>query len=99
MSTIETLPSLVGFCTLTPDGQLGFYGQDKKFVLDAKLTKTFIDYNRRYLMAYLHNPAQGNFRLAIIHRTQEKRPWGSDTLLLEKHIVRPANPLPVEKRA
>jgi hypothetical protein len=93
MSTIETLPGLVGFCTLTPEGQLGFYDQDKKFVLDAKLTKTFFDYNRRYLMAYLQNPAQGNFRLAIIHRTQEKRPWGSDTLLLEKHIVRRLYPV------
>ena len=93
MNTIETFPGLVGFYTLTPEGQLGFYGQDKKFVLDAKLTKTFIDYNRRYLMAYLQNPAQGNFRLAIIHRTQEKRPWGSDTLLLEKHIVRRLYPV------
>jgi hypothetical protein len=93
MSTIETLPGLVGFYTLTPEGQLGFYNQDKKFVLDAKLTKTFIDYNGRYLMAYLQNPAQGNFRLAIIHRTQEKRPWGSDTLLLETHIVRRLYPV------
>ena len=93
MSTIETFPGLVGFYTLTPEGQLGFYGQDKKFVLDAKLTTTFIDYNGRYLMAYLQNPAQGNFRLAIIHRTQEKRPWGSDTLLLEKHIVRRLYPV------
>jgi hypothetical protein len=93
MNTIETFPGLVGFYTLTPEGQLGFYGQDKKFVLDAKLTKTFIDYNGRYLMAYLQNPAQGNFRLAIIHRTQEKRPWGSDTLLLEKHIIRRLYPV------
>ena len=93
MNTIETFPGLVGFYTLTPEGQLGFYGQDKKFVLDAKLTKTFFDYNRRYLMTYLQNPEQGNFRLAIIHRTQEKRPWGSDTLWLEKHIVRRLYPV------
>ena len=93
MSTVETFPGLVGFYTLTPEGRLGFYDQDKKFVIDAKLTKNFADYNGRYLMAYLQNPAQGNFRLAIIHRTQEKRPWGSDTLLLEKHIVRRLYPV------
>jgi hypothetical protein len=93
MSHIETFPGLIGFYTLTPEGELGFYGQDRKFIRDAKLTKTFIDYNRRYLMAYLQNPAQGNFRLAIIHRTHEKRPWGSDTLLLEKHIVRRLYPV------
>jgi len=93
MSTIETFPGLAGFYTLTPEGQLGFYNQDNKFVLDTKLTKTFIDYNGRYLMSYLQNPAQGSFRLAIIHRTHEKRPWGSDTLLLEKHIVRRLYPV------
>lgn len=93
MSTIGTLPNLVGFYVLTPEGQLGYYDPDKKFVLDVKLTKAFADYNMRYLMAYLRNPEQGNFRLAIIHRTQEHRPWGSYTLLLEKHIVRRLYPV------
>jgi hypothetical protein len=44
-------------------------------------------------MAYLRNPEQGNFRLAIIHRMQEKRPWGSECLFLEKHIVRRLYPV------
>ena len=84
---------MVGFYVLTPDGQLGFFDQDNKFVVDAMLTKTFGDYNTRYLMAYLRNPEQGNFRLAMIHRTQEKRPWGSECLFLEKHIVRRLYPV------
>lgn len=93
MSTIGTYPNLVGFYVLTPEGQLGYYDPDAKFHLDVKLTKAFADYNRRYLMSYLQNPGQGNFRLAIIHRTQENRPWGSYTLLLEKHIVRRLYPV------
>lgn len=93
MSTIETFPGLIGFYVLTPEGQLGFYDQDKKFIVDTKLMKAFADYNMRYLMSYLQNPHQGNFRLAVIHRSQEKRPWGSDTLLLEKHIVRRLYPV------
>ncbi len=93
MSAIRTFPGLVGFYVLTPEGQLGFYDQDNKFVVDAKLTKAFGDYNMRYLMAYLRNPEQGSFRLALIHRTQEKKPWGTDTLLLEKHIVRRLYPV------
>jgi hypothetical protein len=93
MSTISTFPGLVGFYVLTPDGQLGFFNQDNMFVVDAMLTKTFGDYNMRYLMAYLRNPEQGNFRLAIIHRTLEKRPWGSECLFLEKHIVRRLYPV------
>jgi len=93
MSTIETFPGLIGFYVLTPEGQLGFYDQDKKFIVDTKLMKAFADYNMRYLMSYLQNPHQGNFRLAVIHRCQEKRPWGSDTLLLEKHIVRRLYPV------
>ena len=93
METIETFPGLSGFYVLTSDGELGTYGQDGKFVVDAKLTGAFADYNRRFLMTYLQNPAKGSFRLAIIHRTQEKRPWGSDTLLLEKNIVRRLYPM------
>ena len=93
METIETFPGLIGFYVLTPDGQLGTYDQNRKFVVDTKLTKTFADYNRRFLMAYLQNPEKGNYRLAIIHRTQEKQPWGSETLLLEKGIVRRLYPM------
>lgn len=93
MATIKTFSGLTGFYVLTSDGQLGAYDQDGKFVVDAKLTKAFADYNRRFLMAYLQSPEKGNFRLAIIHRTQEKRPWGSETLLLEKSIVRRLYPM------
>ncbi len=93
METIKTFPGLIGFYVLTPEGQLGTYNQDGKFVVDAKLTKAFEDYNRRFLMAYLQNPAKGSFRLAIIHRTKEKRPWGSDTLLFENNIVRRLYPM------
>jgi hypothetical protein len=93
MTTIKTFPGLTGFYVLTAEGELGVFDRDGKFVVDAKLTKTFADYNRRFLMAYLQNPEKGNYRLAIIHRTQEKRPWGSETLLLEKNVVRRLYPM------
>lgn len=93
MATIKSFSGLTGFYVLTSDGQLGAYDQDGKFVVDAKLTRAFADYNRRFLMAYLQSPEKGNYRLAIIHRTQEKRPWGSETLLLEKNIVRRLYPM------
>lgn len=93
MATIKSFTGLTGFYVLTSDGQLGAYDQDGEFVVDAKLTRAFADYNRRFLMTYLQNPDKGNFRLAIIHRTQEKRPWGSETLLLEKNIVRRLYPM------
>jgi hypothetical protein len=93
MATIKSFSGLTGFYVLTSDGQLGAYDQDGEFVVDAKLTRAFADYNRRFLMTYLQSPEKGNFRLAIIHRTQEKRPWGSETLLLEKTIVRRLYPM------
>jgi len=93
MATIKSFPGLTGFYVLTSDGQLGAYDPDGEFVVDAKLTRAFADYNRRFLMTYLQSPEKGNFRLAIIHRTQEKRPWGSETLLLEKNIVRRLYPM------
>lgn len=78
---------------LMPDGQLGIYDQDKNFVVDAKLTKAFSEYNLSFLLNYHQNPEQGNFRLGLIHRTNERRPWGTDTLMLEKHVVRRLYPL------
>ena len=93
MSTITTFPSLAGMYVLMPDGQLGVYDQNMKFVVDSKLTKAFSEYNLSFLMSYHQNPEQGNFRLGLIHRTREKRPWGTDTLLLEKHVVRRLYPL------
>jgi hypothetical protein len=93
MSKITTFSSLAGMFVLTPDGELGIYEQDKNFIVDSKLTKAFSEYNRRYLLIYHQNPEQGDFRLALIHRTKEKRPWGDDTLLLEKHVVRRLYPL------
>lgn len=93
MATIKSFPGLIGFYVLTSDGELGVYDRDGEFVVDAKLTRAFTDYNRRFLMTYLQSPEKGNFRLAIIHRTQEKRPWGSETLLLEKNIVRRLYPM------
>lgn len=93
MKTVETFTGLSGFYVLTPEGQLGTYDPDMKFVVDTKLTKAFADYNRRFLMTYLQNPMQGNFRLAIIHKTQNKRPWGFETLFLEKSIARRLYPV------
>ncbi|MHB8741829.1 MAG: cyclic nucleotide-binding domain-containing protein [Sulfuricaulis sp.] len=93
MNTIVTFPNLIGFYVLTPEGQLGYFNQEKEFIADDKLTQTFADYNGHLLMSYLRNPEQGSFRLAIIHRTQDERPWGSYTLLLEKHIVRRLYPV------
>jgi hypothetical protein len=92
-NAIETFSGLIGFYALTPQGALGYYDQDWHFHLDEKLTQAFGDYNRRYLLSYLQNPHQGNLRLAVIHRTGEDRPWGSETLLLEKPILRRLYPV------
>ncbi|MBI3546115.1 MAG: cyclic nucleotide-binding domain-containing protein [Gammaproteobacteria bacterium] len=93
MSVIKTFPGVVGFYVLTSQGQLGFYDQDKKFVVDAKLTEVFAAYLQQYLKIYEKNPDQENFRLALIYSSQEKKPWGSETLFLEKNIVRRLYPV------
>jgi len=93
MDSIKLFSGFVGFYTLTPDGQLGTFKQGGEFVVDGKLTKAFEEYNRQFLMKYLQNPMQGNFRLAIVYSTKVKQPWGSETLLLEKSIVRRLYPV------
>ncbi len=93
MSAIKTFPGVVGFYVLTPQSQLGYYDQDKNFVVDVKLTEAFAAYLQQYLKIYEKNPDQENFRLAIIYSLPEKRPWGSETLFLEKNIVRRLYPV------
>lgn len=93
MSAIKTFPGVAGFYVLTPQSQLGFYDQDKNFIVDVKLTEAFAAYLKQYLKTYEQNPHQENFRLAILYSAQEKRPWGSETLFLEENIVRRLYPV------
>jgi hypothetical protein len=93
MKAFETYSGLAGFYVLAHDGQLGMYDREGKFVVDARLTQLFGSYNAQYLKAYLSNPDQDNFRLAIVYHAHEKKPWNSETFFLEEPFLRRLYPL------
>ncbi len=93
MNIIETFPKLSGFYVLTSSGELGFYDQNKRFIVDTVLSKEFADHNREFLRLHLKNPDAEGCRVAIIYRASEKRVWGSEIFLLETPIIRNLYPV------
>lgn len=93
MKTIATFPGLAGFYVLTPEGQLGVCDQAQRFVVDAEMTQALSEYNVQYLEFFLSHPDRENFRLGVVYRTSERKPWGSETLWLEQSVVRRLYPL------
>ncbi len=93
MHVFETFSGLGGIYMLTHEGQLGVFDQNKKFNVDTKLTNAFLAYNQKYLQSYLADPRQDNFHLAVICRLEKPRPWGLETMLLQKSVVQRLYPL------
>jgi len=84
----ELLSSLTGICVLTPSGRVGYFNEQWKFVINNKLTKALLNYATEFLRTYQEDPDGGNHRLAIICQTEQARPWGTETLIMEEFVVR-----------
>ena len=93
MNIIQTFPNLAGFYVLTGEGELGYYERDGTFSVDAALTKSFKNYNKQFIQAYLEDTERPGARVAIIYQVAEKRPWGKDTFVLETNLVRSLYPV------
>ena len=93
LNIIETFPKLSGFYVLTSSGELGSYDPNKKFIINAVLSKEFADHNREFVRLHLQNPDAEGCRVAIIYRAGEKRAWGPEIFLLETPIVRSLYPV------
>ena len=87
------LSNLTGFYVLTAKGELGSYGPDKTFSIDARLTKAFSNHNSKFLQAYLQQAANDYFRIAIIYQSNDIKPWGSETMVLEETVIREVYPI------
>jgi hypothetical protein len=78
----------MGICVLTPSGRLGYYNEQRKFVVNDKLTGALLKYTIEFLKTYREDPDGGNHRLSIICQTEKARPWGTETLIMEEFVVR-----------
>ena len=84
----EFLSSFTDICVLTPSGQLGYFSKSKKFFVDTRLTAALQNYTFRFLKTYLEDPEGSNHRIAVIRQTEQARPWGTKTLIMEEFVVR-----------
>jgi hypothetical protein len=87
MSRTLEQADLTGIHILTPRGQLGYFDEQKKFVMDAELSTTFADYNTRFIQTYLQSTDNADLRIALAYQPPTPRKWSSETLLLTRHMV------------
>lgn len=93
MDIISTFPGLTGFYVLTRQGELGFYNETGEMEMDTALSKTFADYNKKFLTAYAQDTEKSDVRIGIIFHTKETRPWGGSTFALETGTLRNLYPI------
>lgn len=79
--------NLSGIHILTPRGQLGYFDEHKKFVIDTELSVAFADHNARFIQTYLQSPDNADLRIALAYQPRTPRRWNSETLLLTRHMV------------
>jgi len=84
----EWLSSLMGICVLTPSGQIGNFNEQRKFVVNYKLSESLLKYTVEFLRKYQDDPNSGHWRLAVIFQTEMARSWGTETLIMEEFVVR-----------
>jgi hypothetical protein len=90
---IKTFPGLTGFYVLSRQGELGFYNEAGQMEMDTAHSKTFADYNKKFLAAYAQDTEKPDVRIGIIFHTQQDRPWGSSTFALETETLRRLYPI------
>jgi hypothetical protein len=94
---IKTFPDLTGFYILTREGELGFYNEAGEMEMDAAHSKTFADYNKKFLAAYAQDTEKPDVRIGLIFHTKEDRPWGGGTFALETGTLRNLYPVTASK--
>lgn len=84
----ELLSSLTGICVLTASGRIGYFNEQREFVVNNKLTDALLNYTTEFLRKYQEDSDGGNHRLAIICQTEKAKPWGTETMIIEEYVVR-----------
>jgi hypothetical protein len=86
------LSELAGLYILTGKGRLGYFDENKAFVVDTVLSQKFAEHNTRFIQSYLRNPDEPGLRLALIYRSRQPRKWGALTMVLTDATLRKLYP-------
>src|SRR5581483_1463241 len=92
MSAIESLIKIPGLYVISADGTIGATGDDGRIEVDPAASSAWATHTARFLAHCSADPA-GAQRIAIIYRSGERKPWGSDTLVLDERVVRELYPV------
>lgn len=82
---LENLPRLYNL--IDPSGVLGYFGEDKSFIVDSESSWKFVDLIAQLLRAYRQNPDQEGLRIALVYRPLKPRNWTSETLVLTDDVL------------
>lgn len=89
----DIIKNVTGLWMLTPEGELGCFGPDQAWAVDAGLTTALKRHNQVLLQAYHAGIDEDRLRLAVIGRPAVPREWGLASLFLEEHVVRDLYPI------
>jgi len=92
MKAIDSLTKITGLYVLQADGRIGVIGPDNRVEPDDDATQALAAHVARFLAHCAAEP-RGPHRIAIVYRTDERRPWGSETLVFDERVVRELYPV------
>jgi hypothetical protein len=90
---IQELPDIQGCYLLTPNGTLGSYQQDRRFLPDAELTQALAEPISQFLREYRSTHNTRWQRLGVIHSDRTDKPWKSATLAFADDVLRRLYPM------
>lgn len=89
----SVVPKPAGLGVLTPEGGIGFFSDDAKFVIDPEMTSILQDHNIAFLRAYHASINTSGLRVGAVGGAPSTREWGSVSLFLEEDILRDLYPV------
>jgi hypothetical protein len=92
-SLIDRMPVIQGCYLLTAGGELGAYGEDRSFVLDAGLSQALAAPIRRFREHFAQTQDSASYRIGLIYTDHQARPWHSATLAFEDDVLRRLYPV------
>lgn len=89
----SVVPKPAGLGVLTPEGDIGFFSEDAKLVIDPEMTSVLKDHNIAFLRTYSASINTSGLRVGAVGAAPAAREWGSVSLFLEEDILRDLYPV------
>lgn len=96
MSLIESIRGIAGIYVLSPKGKLGLYTDNHQWITDHALSEALAAPIGTFLGSYRATRTTERYRLGIIHPHHTDKPWDTDTIVLENHVLRKLFPSPTQ---